>query len=93
MKKTLLLTTTALISMGSATSALADPQCTNAPESQWINFEQAKSQVEAMGYKIKVFKKTKTGCYELYGHTKKNKRVEIYFDPTDMRKVKEELDD
>ncbi|EJL6398135.1 PepSY domain-containing protein [Vibrio navarrensis] len=93
MKKTLLLTTTALLSLGSAFSALADPQCTKEPESQWINFEQAKTQVEEMGYKIKVFKKTKTGCYELYGYNKDNKRVEIYFNPTDMSKVKEEMDD
>lgn len=46
-----------------------------------------------MGYKIKVFKKTKTSCYELYGYNKDNKRVEIYFNPTDMSKVKEEMDD
>ncbi|WP_052152966.1 PepSY domain-containing protein [Vibrio vulnificus] len=82
-----------MISLSSATSELADPQCTNAPETQWLNLDQAKSQVEAMGYQIKGFKKTKTGSYELYVHTKENKRVEIYFDTTDMRKEKEVLDD
>ncbi|WP_205380566.1 PepSY domain-containing protein, partial [Vibrio cholerae] len=47
---------------------------------------------EDMGYKIKVFKITKTSCYELYGHDQEGKRVEIYFNPTNMEKVKEEKD-
>lgn len=46
-----------------------------------------------MGYKIKKFKTTKTSCYELYGYDAENKRVEIYFNPVDMSKVKEEKDD
>ncbi|MDF2185265.1 PepSY domain-containing protein [Grimontia hollisae] len=79
--------------LGTAFSATADPTCTQEPESNWMGMDHAKEQVEAMGYKIKVFKKTDTGCYELYGYTSDGKRVEIYFDPTDMKKVKEEIDD
>ncbi|PWI32117.1 hypothetical protein DI392_17275 [Vibrio albus] len=73
--------------------ALADPTCTTKPESEWLPMEQAREQVKDMGYKIKVFKKTHTGCYELYGYSSDNKRAEIYFDPTDLSKVKEEIDD
>ncbi|WP_432451947.1 MULTISPECIES: PepSY domain-containing protein [unclassified Agarivorans] len=73
--------------------ALADPTCTQQPESTWIPIEQAQQRVEEMGYKIKVFKRTHTSCYELYGHTKQGKRAEIYFNPTNMEKVKEEIDD
>lgn len=73
-------------------AAFADPTCTKEPESSWISFEQAQKQVEDMGYKIKVFKVTKTSCYELYGHDKDGNRVEIYFNPTNMEKVKEEKD-
>nr|WP_239424357.1 PepSY domain-containing protein [Vibrio galatheae] len=79
--------------LGFIPMAVADPTCTTEPESQWIDFEQAKSQVEDMGYEIKVFKRTDTGCYELYGYNQDKQRVEIYFDPTNLAKVKEEIDD
>ena len=45
------------------------------------------------GYDIKKFKATKTGCYEIYGWDKEKRKVEIYFDPTDLKKVKEEIDE
>ncbi|MHC6527027.1 MULTISPECIES: PepSY domain-containing protein [unclassified Vibrio] len=81
------------ILFGSSSVALADPTCTAQPEVQWLSIEDAKSKVEEMGYRIKEFKKTGTGCYELYGYTAKDKRIEIYFDPTNMNKVKVEMDD
>ena len=40
-----------------------------------------KKDVEAQGYQIKTFKVTKGNCYEIYGHDKAGKKVEIYFDP------------
>ncbi|MBD0785844.1 PepSY domain-containing protein [Vibrio sp. Y2-5] len=79
-----------------ATSSLAmasDPVCTKQPESKWMPFDQAKQQVLDMGYKIKKFKTTSTGCYELYGYNAEGKKAEIYFNPVDMSKVKEEQDD
>ncbi len=79
--------------LATSSVALADPTCTKEPESKWMSFEQAKQQVQDMGYKIKKFKKTKTGCYELYGYNSKGKKTEIYFNPVDMSKVKEEEDD
>jgi hypothetical protein len=45
------------------------------------------------GYSIKKFKTTDTGCYELYGKDAQGKRVEIYYDPTNLKVVKEEKDD
>jgi hypothetical protein len=36
--------------------------------------------LEAQGYQIKRLKVT-NGCYEIYGHDKAGKRVEISFDP------------
>ncbi len=62
-------------------AALADPQCTQADKSKWMSEADAQQQIKAMGYDIKKFKATKTGCYE------------IYFDPTDLKKVKEEIDE
>lgn len=74
-------------------SAYADPTCTKESKENWIPFEQAKQQVMDQGYSIKKFKVTKTGCYELYGKDSEGKRVEIYYNPTNMQKVKEEIDD
>ncbi len=79
--------------LATSSFVFADPTCTKEPESKWMSFDQAKQQVMDMGYKIKKFKKTKTGCYELYGHNAEGKRTEIYFNPVDMSKVKEEQDD
>ena len=72
-----------------AGASYADPQCSQAPESEWIPFETAKQKVVDQGYMIKKFKKTDTGCYELYGKDAEGKRVEIYYDPTDMKVIKE----
>ncbi|MCG6200067.1 PepSY domain-containing protein [Psychromonas antarctica] len=73
-----------------ASYSYADPQCTQMPETQWMPFATAKQQIVDQGYTIKKFKKTSTNCYELYGHDSNGKRVEIYFNPTDMSVIKEE---
>ena len=83
----------ALLASSVSVSAFADPTCTTAPKEQLMNFDQARQMVVDKGYSIKKFKTTKTGCYELYGKTADNKRVEIYYNPTDMSVVKEEIDD
>jgi len=79
--------------LATSSLAFADPTCTKEPESKWMSFDLAKQQVQDMGYKIKKFQKTGTGCYELYGYDVKGQRAEIYFNPVDMSKVKEEEDD
>ncbi|MDH2433460.1 hypothetical protein WH50_13815 [Pokkaliibacter plantistimulans] len=70
--------------------AMADPQCTKAPQDKWMDQAVAKQKIEDMGYKIKTFKVTKTHCYEIYGHDAAGKKVEIYFNPENLDKVKEE---
>ncbi|MFP8966778.1 PepSY domain-containing protein [Pokkaliibacter sp. CJK22405] len=92
MNKKLLQSTLALTLLGAALGnvALADPTCTDAPKDKWMTQDAAKAKIQEMGYSIKKFKETKTGCYELYGKSAEGKRVEIYFDPVTMNKVKEE---
>ncbi len=68
-------------------SALAAPQCTTAPRSQWLSEAAMKQKVLDQGYTIKVFQVT-GNCYEIYGKDRAGKNVEIYFDPTDGRIVK-----
>lgn len=69
-------------------SAFAAPQCTSAPRAQWLTEAAMKQKVLDQGYTIKVFK-VSGNCYEIYGKNKAGKNVEIYFDPTDGRIVKQ----
>lgn len=74
-------------------SALASPACTKEPQSKWISEAAMKEKITALGYAdIKVFKKTKSGCYEIYGHTKDGRKAEVYFNPVDGTVVRENLD-
>jgi hypothetical protein len=62
-----------------STAAMAEPTCT-APKASWMKEADFRQAMEAQGYKIKTLKVT-NGCYEIYGHDKAGKRVEISFDP------------
>jgi len=90
--KKIALTTLSLLTGLTSGIALASPECTQADQTGWIPEAQAQQQIQKMGYKIKKFKVTRKQCYEIYGWNEQGKRVEIYFDPTDLRKVKEEID-
>ena len=69
-------------------TAIAAPECTKAPQDQWMSQDTMKQQILDQGYTIKVFK-VSGNCYEIYGTDKAGKKVEIYFDPTDGRLVKQ----
>lgn len=75
-----------------ATPALAEPQCTDLPASQWIAQDSMKQSIIAeQGYKIDVFKITKGNCYELYGRNKAGKRIEIYYHPVTAEVVRQSV--
>jgi hypothetical protein len=63
-----------------AGAASASPSC-NVPKEQWMKESEFKARLEQQGYRIKTFKVTKGQCYEIYGHDKDGKKVEIYSDP------------
>ena len=69
-------------------AAVAAPECTQAPRDQWMPEATMKQRILDQGYTIKVFK-ISGNCYEIYGKDKEGKNVEIYFDPTDGRIVKQ----
>ncbi|CAN0627509.1 PepSY domain containing protein [Burkholderia multivorans] len=75
----------ALVAIAAAAStAFASPACTRAPESAWLSETAMRQKIAAMGYKdIKVFKKTRSGCYEIYGRTADGRKAEVYFNPVD----------
>lgn len=76
--------TAALFSAG----VFAAPVCTKAPQSQWMPQQAMKDRLVKQGYTIDRFLVSGT-CYEIYGKDKAGKKVEIYFDPTDGRIVKQ----
>ena len=93
MRKPILLTMAALILAGTAGSALASPKCTSEPESKWLSEDAMKTKIAGMGYsKIRVFKKTKSGCYEIYGYAANGKKAEVYFNPVNGAVVESNVD-
>ncbi len=79
-----------LLSLTFVTSVSADPQCTTEPKAKWKDQKLFEQSLKDQGYKIKVFKVTKTNCYEIYGWDKSGGKVEIYFNPVTGAVVKEE---
>jgi hypothetical protein len=63
--------------------AQAGPKCTEEPQEKWLTAEQMTKKFEALGYKddVKKLHVSKGKCWEIYGHDKAGKRVEIYFHP------------
>lgn len=68
--------------------AQAKTECTTEPKTSWKDQTAFKEEL-AKTYKIKVFKVTEGNCYEIYGHDKNGKRVEIYFHPVTGAVVKQ----
>jgi hypothetical protein len=76
-----------------STTVLASPTCTKEPESKWLSEAAMKQKIAEMGYRnIKVFKKTTTGCYEIYGYTSDGQKAEVYFDPVTAAIVEKNVD-
>ena len=73
--------------------AIAGPECTKEPSDKWMSEAAMKEKIAADGYKIAKFKKTSGNCYEIYGHDKLGKKVEIYFNPVDGSIVKQKVED
>ena len=76
-----------------AGNAQAGPSCTDGQDSSWIPEEKMQQQIREQGYKIKNFKTTSGGCYEIYGWDQQSRRVEIYFHPVSGAIVKQEVED
>ncbi len=82
---------TACIAVSGA--AMASPKCTAEPQEKWLTEDAMKAKINEMGYKdIKIFKKTMSGCYEIYGRTAEGKKAEVYFNPVDGSVVEKNID-
>jgi hypothetical protein len=64
-------------------SAIAGPKCTDEPQSKWLTEEQMTKKFTALGYtdNVKKLHVSKGKCWEIYGHDKNGKKVEVYFHP------------
>jgi len=74
-----------------AGQAMASDFCT-APESQWKTKEALIAKLEKQGWTIRRIK-VEDGCYEAYATDENGNRVEAYFDPSTLAKVKGKSDD
>ncbi|BDC43042.1 PepSY domain-containing protein [Paraburkholderia terrae] len=79
------------VAMSLSGTAFAKADCPVYPKSEWMKESDARAQLEAQGYKIKKFK-VDGNCYEIYGHNKEGKKVEIYYDTKTLAVVKSEID-
>jgi hypothetical protein len=81
------------LAVGVTGAALASPTCTTEPEAKWLSETAMKEKIAAMGYKnIRIFKKTNSGCYEIYGYTADDRKAEVYFNPIDGSVVEKNVD-
>jgi hypothetical protein len=74
----------------SAGAVFAKADCPKYEKSQWMSEADAKSKIEAQGYKIDKFK-VDGNCYEIYGANKEGKKAEVYFDTKSLDIVKAEI--
>jgi hypothetical protein len=73
--------------------ALASPTCTKEPQDKWLSEEVMKQKIGQMGFKdIKVFKKTSSWCYEIYGSNADGRKAEVYFNPVTGEIVENNVD-
>jgi hypothetical protein len=71
-------------------TALAAANCPKYPKNEWMPQDEAKTKIEAMGYKIDKFK-IDGNCYEIYGFNKEGKKAEVYFDAKTLSIIKAEI--
>ncbi|GJH07856.1 PepSY domain-containing protein [Caballeronia novacaledonica] len=79
------------LALGFSGVAFAKADCTAHPKNEWMKESDAKAQLESQGYKIRKFK-VDGNCYEIYGHDKNGKKVEIYYDTKTLAVVKSEVE-
>lgn len=84
---------TATVALMFTGAAVAGPQCTEAPQSEWMSEDDMRQELADQGYTIDKFKVTDGNCYEIYGEDKEGAKVEIYFNPVNGEAVEEHRND
>jgi hypothetical protein len=79
------------LAVGAALPALAEEECTAAPQEQWLKPEQIKAKAEELGYTVRSVGED-DGCLEVKGLNQAGDKVEVYFDPVTGNVVKTKVD-
>ena len=72
-------------------SCAAKTECTTEDRSRWQDEGAFQKKLAEEGFQIEKFEVTDGNCYEIYGWDRDRRKVEIYFNPVDGTKVKEEV--
>ena len=66
-----------------ASAAFAGPKCTDEPRDKWIKEEQMVKKLAELGFTddVKKLHVSKGNCWEIYGHNKEGRKIEVYFHP------------
>jgi hypothetical protein len=66
-----------------AFNAFAGPACTSEPQTKWLSEQQMAQKFTALGMRddVKKLHVSKGNCWEIYGHDKSGKKIEVYFHP------------
>lgn len=72
-----------IVLAAAAAPAVAGPTCTDQAQDKWLTAEQMTKKFQDLGYRddVKALHVSKGKCWEIYGHDKDGKKVEIYFHP------------
>ena len=84
--------TLGLVASLGSTAVMAKANCKAYPKEEWLKEDEARSRIEAQGYKINKFK-VDGNCYEIYGRAPDGRKVEIYYDAKTLTPVKTEYGD
>ncbi|MCA9091456.1 MAG: PepSY domain-containing protein, partial [Planctomycetaceae bacterium] len=90
MKPNYAIVASALFLLGvSGNSVLADGKkdCTTHPQSAWKQRAEAESVAKAAGHKVRG-SKVEGSCYEIYAISKAGKKVELFYNPVDLKLMK-----
>ena len=66
-----------------AGSAVAGPKCTEEPQAKWLSEQEMTRRFSELGFRddVKKLHVSKGQCWEIYGHDRAGRKVEIYFHP------------
>ncbi|MEQ1714488.1 MAG: PepSY domain-containing protein [Hyphomicrobium sp.] len=89
MRKTIMATVAALLTIATPALASDDDSCTKAPKEQWLTTGQLSSKLTERGYTVSKIE-IEDGCAEAKVESKDGKTSELYLDPATGDVVKKD---
>ena len=76
------------LSLAGPALAHGDVQCPASPKAEWRDKSELQQKLEKEGWQVRRVVSTKS-CYEVYAKDPQGKRVEAFFDPKTLERVKD----